>query len=422
MPVMKKLRFIDGVDVTAPSDISSESSTTHISEYVDDAAFVTANGAATAGDVYINTTFKCFRIYTGAAWRNAIMSTDAADPTKTFEIDLSGATTGKKAKVIFPITDDRDYTFQDEDGIVPVLPIVLTSEVSGALPVANGGTGGITPQAARTNILPSQTGNLGKYLKTDGTDVSWATVAGGGGGSESVLAVTNNDYTVLDADGYTTFLFSTGATDRTLTLPVLANNVGRVIRIKKIDSGVGKIIIDGDSAETIEGALTLDVLKMGDEVEIQADSQWYILQSPAMPELKGTVYGSKYTNSLTIANVSGLGGMTTAYMALEAYQTYYGQWKLRGNFMFVVGSGTANNVFEFSISNVTFKDPAGVNRYQQPVMLTTGSTGFGQIGAIEAYTMPGTGNIKFYTTNSPTPNYEFNCYLDVELDAKPSWV
>jgi hypothetical protein len=30
--------------------------------------------------------------------------------------------------------------------------------------------------------LPSQTGNSGKYLKTDGTDASWATVEGGGGG------------------------------------------------------------------------------------------------------------------------------------------------------------------------------------------------------------------------------------------------
>ena len=36
------------------------------------------------------------------------------------------------------------------------------------------------------NLIPSQTGNAGKYLTTDGTNTSWATVAGGG----SVTAVT----------------------------------------------------------------------------------------------------------------------------------------------------------------------------------------------------------------------------------------
>jgi hypothetical protein len=43
-----------------------------------------------------------------------------------------------------------------------------------ALPVANGGTGQITSNAAFNALAPSQTGNTGKYLTTDGTDTSWA--------------------------------------------------------------------------------------------------------------------------------------------------------------------------------------------------------------------------------------------------------
>jgi hypothetical protein len=54
--------------------------------------------------------------------------------------------------------------------------IGLTTHVSGTLPVANGGTGQTTANAAFNALAPSQTANSGKYLTTDGTDTSWATV------------------------------------------------------------------------------------------------------------------------------------------------------------------------------------------------------------------------------------------------------
>ncbi|KYG66603.1 hypothetical protein AZI86_06040 [Bdellovibrio bacteriovorus] len=51
--------------------------------------------------------------------------------------------------------------------------INLTSDVSGILPVANGGTGATTLAAALTNILPPQSGNSGRILQTDGTTATW---------------------------------------------------------------------------------------------------------------------------------------------------------------------------------------------------------------------------------------------------------
>lgn len=48
-----------------------------------------------------------------------------------------------------------------------------------ALPVANGGTGGTTATAGFNALAPSQTSNSGKYLTTDGTNSSWATVVSG---------------------------------------------------------------------------------------------------------------------------------------------------------------------------------------------------------------------------------------------------
>lgn len=52
--------------------------------------------------------------------------------------------------------------------------------VTGALPIANGGTGATTAPGAINALVPDQTGHAGEYLTTDGTAVSWAATSGGG--------------------------------------------------------------------------------------------------------------------------------------------------------------------------------------------------------------------------------------------------
>jgi hypothetical protein len=54
--------------------------------------------------------------------------------------------------------------------------IALASAVSGTLGLTNGGTGQTTANAAFNALAPSQATNSGKYLTTNGTDTSWATV------------------------------------------------------------------------------------------------------------------------------------------------------------------------------------------------------------------------------------------------------
>jgi hypothetical protein len=62
-------------------------------------------------------------------------------------------------------------------GVAPAWGKVdLTTDVTGTLPVANGGTGQTTANAALNALLPSQTSNNNKFLQTDGTNTSWATV------------------------------------------------------------------------------------------------------------------------------------------------------------------------------------------------------------------------------------------------------
>ena len=46
--------------------------------------------------------------------------------------------------------------------------------LTGTIPIANGGTGTTTANDAFNALVPSQTGNTGKYLTTDGSNTSWA--------------------------------------------------------------------------------------------------------------------------------------------------------------------------------------------------------------------------------------------------------
>jgi hypothetical protein len=50
---------------------------------------------------------------------------------------------------------------------------VSVSTATGTLPINRGGTNATTAQNARTNLLPIQTGNAGKFLRTGGTDCAW---------------------------------------------------------------------------------------------------------------------------------------------------------------------------------------------------------------------------------------------------------
>lgn len=51
--------------------------------------------------------------------------------------------------------------------------VSLTADVSGTLPIGNGGTGQTTANTALNALLPSQTGNNSKVLTTDGSNTSW---------------------------------------------------------------------------------------------------------------------------------------------------------------------------------------------------------------------------------------------------------
>lgn len=73
------------------------------------------------------------------------------------------------------ISDTATFTNKSMSGASNTFTnIPAATAITGQLPIANGGTGQATAQAAIDALLPTQTGNSGEFLTTDGTNASWA--------------------------------------------------------------------------------------------------------------------------------------------------------------------------------------------------------------------------------------------------------
>lgn len=91
-------------------------------------------------------------------------------------------------------TDARDNLGLGTIAIQDASAVAITGgSVTGItdLAIADGGTGASTANAALNNLLPSQTSNSGKYLKTDGTDTSWDDLDISTADITGVLAIAN---------------------------------------------------------------------------------------------------------------------------------------------------------------------------------------------------------------------------------------
>jgi hypothetical protein len=135
---------------------------------------------------------------------------------------------------------------------------VKSNAVTGTVAIANGGTGQVTATAAFNALAPSQASASGKYLKSDGTNTAWDAldistgditgtlpIANGGTGQTTqqaalnALAGTQTNNRVLRSDGTNTTLSQLAlATDVTGTLAVANGGTGVTT-----STGTGNIVL-----------------------------------------------------------------------------------------------------------------------------------------------------------------------------------
>lgn len=128
--------------------------------------------------------------------------------------------------------------------------------------------------------LPTNAPTIGYGMVATSTSaVAWVPM------QNTVSTKSSTDYTILDNDGFGTINVIAGGTDRTITLPTLADNLKRIIRIQKGDDldsdGTGKCTVTCEGVEafaTGEGAI--DLYYLGDHLVLQpneAGTAWMIL-------------------------------------------------------------------------------------------------------------------------------------------------
>jgi hypothetical protein len=174
--------------------------------------------------------------------------------------------------------------------------------LANALPIASGGTGQTTAGAAINALLPSQSGNSGRFLTTNGTSPSWANVPAPNNGTLT-LAVSGTGLSgsasfTADQAGNSTFTVTSNATSANTASAIVARD------------GSGNFTAGTITAALSGNATTATTLATGRTIAITGDLTY----------TSGSFNGSgNVTGTGTLAN-SGVtaGSYTTANITVDA--------------------------------------------------------------------------------------------------------
>jgi len=152
------------------------------------------------------------------------------------------------------------------------------SNVTGTVAIANGGTGQTTANTAFNALAPSQTSNSGKYLTTDGTNSSWATVVSGASISNDTTTSTNlfplfaaatSGVPTTIYTGNTKYLYKPSTGELSAPAPIATNG----IMLHSTTVSASYTIASGNNGFSV-GPITV---ASGQAVTISSGQRWLVL-------------------------------------------------------------------------------------------------------------------------------------------------
>jgi len=163
-------------------------------------------------------------------------------------------------------------------GLTPNTATTGAVSLAGTLAIGSGGTGQTTANTAFNALAPSQTSNSGKYLTTDGSNTSWATVVSGASISNDTTTSTNL-YPLFAAatsgvpttiyTGNTKYLYKPSTGELTAPAPIASNGIS----LMSTTVSASYTIASGNNGFSV-GPITV---ASGQAVTISSGQRWLVL-------------------------------------------------------------------------------------------------------------------------------------------------